>query len=93
MSNILNLPDGKVVLVLSKEEAELLGTFRFKYVAWKFRPLYDALRGLSNRIGEFVIEKDAFDPDRPLFTDFIPMLPGVPTTGPIVRLPRWKCSR
>lgn len=83
MSNILNLPDGKVVLVLSKEEAEVLGTFRYKYVAGKFRPLYDALRGLPNRSGEFVIEKDHFNPDRQLFTDFIPGHPGVPTTGPI----------
>lgn len=85
MSNILNLPDGKVVLVLSKEEAEVLGTFRRKYVAGKFRPLYDALRGLPHRSGEFVIEKNVFDPDRPVFSDFIPQQDDVPETGLISR--------
>lgn len=58
------------VLVLTKEQAELLGTFRFSHVGRS--PLYEVLRDLPHKMGaRFRTEVEPFN-GKPIFHELIP---------------------
>lgn len=59
------------VLVLTKEQAELLGTFRFSHVGGS-SPLYAVLRDLPHKMGaRFRTEVEPFN-GKPIFHELIP---------------------
>lgn len=64
------------VLVLTKEQAELLGTLRFSHVAGN-TPLYSALAGLPNKWGANYRLTNHPASGRPIFNELIPA-PGTP---------------
>lgn len=66
MSEHIKRMDGSYVLFLSKEEAEILGTLRFKHISTGV--LYNALAGLPHIEGEFSVDCG----DVPVFTEFRP---------------------
>lgn len=71
MTTMKTNDDSQYVLVLTKEEAELLGTFRFSHVGGS-TPLYEVLRDLPHKIGaRFRTEVDPCS-GKPIFHEMTP---------------------
>lgn len=71
MTTMKSADGSQYVLVLTKEQAELLGTLRFSHVAGD-TPLYSALAGLPNKWGANYRLTNHPASGRPIFNELIP---------------------